>query len=694
LTPLIDTGDFEVGPWRVKPSRAEIEADGETLRLEPRVMGVLVALARRPGETVGRERLIADVWEGRIVTDDAVQRCIAALRKILRSRPGVDIETLPKLGYALRLATAPADATRGPVPAPADKAIPAWAAVAIIAVLGLGAFWWMSADIPASSKSRTVGPRSTPLTSLRGREVQAALAPAGGQVAFSWSGEDGRNPDIYVKTISGGGLLRLTTDAALDRHPAWSPDGGEIAFMRHGPRGCVLLRAPAVGGEARRIADCGAPHVRSIDWSPDGATLAVTAATDDLANGRLQLIDIASGETRALDAIDALGANIEDARFSADGESLAFSVGRALGVEDVHVYDFENRTLRRITYDGLKVHSFDWAPDGNSIIYSSNRAGPFQLWRAPLAGGAPTLVPGSGDAADDPTVAPNGRIVYESWREDAEIMRFDLANPEAAPVRAAGSTRFEWDAQVSPDGGRMAFISDQSGAAEVWIAWRDGSGARQLTEFGGPYTHSPRWSADGRQLAFVAPVSGRMDLFVLALEDGRARRIGDSGFDYFAPTWSRDGSKVLTGAKNGKGASEIQWVPVNGGASTRFGATNAQTPQLSADGAMLYFTKPALPGIWRRPLQGDAGQEERIVDDLTPVDWNNWRVTPKALYYVQRAPSSEPVLTRFDLDARTARVVRSLPGLLYKSGLWISADERELLATVIVSSEADLQLIQ
>src|SRR5688500_8064756 len=99
LNQLIDTGDFEVGPWRVRPSRSEVEAEGRSVRLEPRVMGVLVALARRQGATVARDRLIEEVWAGRVVTDDAVQRCIAALRKVLRSRPGADIETIPKLGY-------------------------------------------------------------------------------------------------------------------------------------------------------------------------------------------------------------------------------------------------------------------------------------------------------------------------------------------------------------------------------------------------------------------------------------------------------------------------------------------------------------------------------------------------------------------------------------------------------------------
>jgi len=709
---LIETSDFDVGPWRVRPSRAQLEAPGQSVRLEPRVMGVLVALARRRGETVAREQLIAEVWEGRVVTDDAVQRCIAALRKVLRSLPGADIETIPRLGYALRVIENPSAAVTGaPVPSTRAGTSRSWVAAAVAFFIAVGAIsWWMSSDIPASSRDALREPRAMPLTALRGREVQPALSPSGGQVAFVWSGEDGSNSDIYVKVVNGDGQLRLTDDPARDVRPAWSPDGGEIAFARVTPDACTLLRVPAIGGAARRIAPCARGQVRALDWSPDSRQLALVVAGDDLAPASLRLIDVQSGEARSLSALEAMGAGIEDARFSPDGELLAFTAARALGVEDVHVYRFEDRVVRRLTFDQLKVHNLDWAADGRAIVFSSNRGGPFRLWRAALDGTAPEPVEGAGDAADDPSVAANGRIAYEVWREDAEIMRFDLAQPQAAPQSLLASTRFEWDAKVSPDGERIAYVSDQSGAAEVWLAARDGGSPQRLTAFAGPYTHSPRWSPDGAQLAFVSPVSGRMNLFALALADGHPRRVGDGDVDYFAPTWTPDGSGIVAGGRrasssdaNGREAfaQHSLWLASPApGPSRQVGPVGARTAQFSVDGSQLYYTRVGMPGIWRRDAAAlvrtttDNNADERVVADLTPVDWNNWLVASSAIWYVRRAPSAEPELMRYDLAARTTRAVRALPGLLYKSGLWVSADERELIATVVLTAESDVHIVE
>ena len=77
--------DIVHGPLLVRPSAREIEVGGTTVTIEPRVMQVLVALAREPGRVVSRDELVERCWEGRIVGDDAITRCIGALRKSAHS---------------------------------------------------------------------------------------------------------------------------------------------------------------------------------------------------------------------------------------------------------------------------------------------------------------------------------------------------------------------------------------------------------------------------------------------------------------------------------------------------------------------------------------------------------------------------------------------------------------------------------
>jgi DNA-binding winged helix-turn-helix (wHTH) protein/TolB-like protein len=92
---------FTVANAQVRPATLEVVVGERRELLEPRVMQVLVALARRRGEMVSRDELIELCWDGRIVGDDAITRCLARLRKLAGSIGGFRIETLPRVGVRL-----------------------------------------------------------------------------------------------------------------------------------------------------------------------------------------------------------------------------------------------------------------------------------------------------------------------------------------------------------------------------------------------------------------------------------------------------------------------------------------------------------------------------------------------------------------------------------------------------------------
>jgi DNA-binding winged helix-turn-helix (wHTH) protein len=104
---------------RVRPASLELELEGETIRVEPRVMQVLVALSRAGGEPASRQQLIERCWGGRLVTDGALNRSIAQLRKSLRD-PTIEISTIPRVGYRLR--PAPTEESLQPTPVPVPPA--------------------------------------------------------------------------------------------------------------------------------------------------------------------------------------------------------------------------------------------------------------------------------------------------------------------------------------------------------------------------------------------------------------------------------------------------------------------------------------------------------------------------------------------------------------------------------------------
>jgi DNA-binding winged helix-turn-helix (wHTH) protein/tetratricopeptide (TPR) repeat protein len=105
---------FRVGALTVQPSTREVNNGDRRQALEPRIMQVLVVLARRRGEVVSRDELIATCWGGRMVVDEAIQRCVGAIRRLAESGGGFSVTTVARVGYRLDEASAPVDTTSRP----------------------------------------------------------------------------------------------------------------------------------------------------------------------------------------------------------------------------------------------------------------------------------------------------------------------------------------------------------------------------------------------------------------------------------------------------------------------------------------------------------------------------------------------------------------------------------------------------
>lgn len=93
--------DFALGALKVRPSTREVLGASGAEVLEPRVMQVLATLARRRGAVVSRGDLVAECWGGRAVGDDAINRCIQALRRLSGAQGGFSIHTVNRVGYRL-----------------------------------------------------------------------------------------------------------------------------------------------------------------------------------------------------------------------------------------------------------------------------------------------------------------------------------------------------------------------------------------------------------------------------------------------------------------------------------------------------------------------------------------------------------------------------------------------------------------
>ena len=181
-----------------------------------------------------------------------------------------------------------------------------------------------------------------------------ALSPDGERIAYCVNkidaDADKEHCTIYLLDIPSGERRQMTSGRATDRQPQWSPDGKSLAFISDRSGKAQLYLLPADGGEARELTQFKRGIGDRIAWSPDGGTIAFSAAPDadapDLSAEPYRL-------DRTVYRFDGIG-YLDDA------------------VQDIYVLDLGSGAISQLTNDRGNNSNPRWAPDGRSILYDAN----------------------------------------------------------------------------------------------------------------------------------------------------------------------------------------------------------------------------------------------------------------------------------------------------------------------------------
>jgi len=732
-TPAIGSGTkvplvFEFDGWRLDPRRRlHTNPSNEAVSISTTAYEALLLLLRRSGELVTRTELIRALWPTTIVEENNLNQAVASLRRALGEGY---IVTVTGRGYQFVAqvtvlvdaegdgATSPVNAAGGATntaaPAIAIGASPSsrpppqvarrWSRTtlavslfATLAVLVIGTVLYLMQPVLLRAHSTPLGPvtRVTPLTTFPGDATTASFAPDGTRIAFAWA-RDGREPDIYVMQIGMGEPLRLTQGGGVNRDPAWSPDGMQIAFLRqHDPERLDLMLVPALGGSERKLQPVrmnfvsreGSPR---LAWTPDGRQLVFTTqreAPNAAQAFELRLISLDTGRARSLNIAQ------EDTDFdtspalTADSRRLAFvrfRNGQRLGRLMVQDLGPDLRPLgppRQVP--GVETgipHSLFWSRDGrflrflvgNDILEWDTEAAVrtvHTIASMPIKVGTMALV--SNDSGDRAAITQI-RTDEDIWAVPLDPVTHVAAGP---PVARAVSTSFERHPRFSPDGRHLAFISGRSGRAALWVADADGSHPRQLSNLDEQVTGFPRWSPDGLRIAFhtSSPNQERM-VYVVDLAGGVPSKLGGG---CCPGGWSADGRFIYVGDFGSVDRVARLSVPLGTRESLFEGNLAAETP----DGKTLLYAKDSEPGLFARSLQGDVARnpETKLVDDYVAAPLVAYIPVNGGIFYLGYTPAGRPRAFRYyDFAGGAAHDVMPAPRGV-SLGLTVSPDLRELL---------------
>jgi len=256
---------------------------------------------------------------------------------------------------------------------------------------------------------------------------------------------------------------------------------------------------------------------------------------------------------------DAAPGGYGDIALSPDGKKVALSV---LGDTsfDVWVHDIARAIPIRLTFEGDATQPV-WTPDGKSIVFYAVRDGAGRAYRKAADGaGTESLVADwDGTSVQVEDVSPDGRTavlsVFGATKGDLYLR--DLDDPAAEPIPFVVGPGDTIQAQFSPDGRWIAYVSDESGEYQVMV--RSASGEGGLWQVSRDSGILPRWSRDGRRLLFRI---GRSLLAVDVDPDASAFRAGsprvlldDLDRSQLAKTYSvaLDGEGILIGMSDDAG---------------------------------------------------------------------------------------------------------------------------------------------
>jgi Tol biopolymer transport system component/DNA-binding winged helix-turn-helix (wHTH) protein len=583
--------DIEIDGEGFRVTRA-----GEPVRLEPKAVELLLFLAANPGRLVSKPEIQEAVWRDTFVTENALTRLVAQVRKGLGddAREARYIETVPTRGYRFvaPLRGVSEDTASEPAVVPERPAAPRaggrmrmaalGSVVLALMVAGL-AFAFRGPSRASNPGGRAAGPLELQVSTSDGLNVFPAFSPDASTLAYATLRKG--SMEIVVRALAPGAReVAITSDGQQNVHPAFSPDGRLLAYHSVGRGGIWIV--PALGGAPRRLTAFGS----SPAWSPDGTQVvfqgqAWTGSTEGaFAAGEgstLWIVSAGGGEPRAITAVAQTGPGGHGSpTWSPSGRLIAFvSGGRVFVVRP------DGTDLRQVAevppIKGIVpwINEVAWGPDGETQLWAGLQRFNWSVWRVrvdpetgTIDGDLEAVTTGADRRAArrQLAVSPDGRrVAYVTFQTEFEIMEQAVTADGAAdgaPVPAVrGIAGRKQPPVYSPDGRSLAFAVIRPGEGPaLWLTDRATGETRLLAERPDINYAARAWFPDSRHLGFAMREPEGNSFWSVDVKTGELTRRCDIPRGISTVALSRDGTR-LAGHGPKDGVLNVWVLPVDGG---------------------------------------------------------------------------------------------------------------------------------
>ena len=442
------------------------------------------------------------------------------------------------------------------------------------------------------------GANARRLTSHPANEAFPKFSPDGKWIAFTGA-YDG-NPDVYVIPAEGGEPKRLTFEPDADIVGGWTPDGKIAYISGQSTPGAFTAGLRLVSPEGGMPIETKLYEVGDFDFSPDGKKIVFNRNNSHTFNWRRYR----GGTQGRIGFSDPAASFYEEVPASREnswqpmwvGDSVYYISDKTLGTRNIWRYDTKSKRTEQLTK--FSDADIKWpGTDGKTIVFEKNgllhtydiasgKIGNLHASiRSDLLQTRPTMR-NLGAQIANLGLSPSGvRVAVEARGEvfsvpaktgDTRLLSWGSASKEYAPT---------W----SPDGKNIAFLSDKSGEARIYVQPQMGGDAREIPTDPSNRLTSFRYSPDGKSLSYT---TAKNELFIANPDTGRAEKVFTAKFNSAdVYDWSPD-NKWIAYVDSGDNLFGALWLyDVVGKKSHKIteGYFRDDTVSFDLNGKYLYF---------------------------------------------------------------------------------------------------------
>jgi Tol biopolymer transport system component/DNA-binding winged helix-turn-helix (wHTH) protein len=689
---LINDKTYNFGDWHFNPADGQLISKQNSVRLQPRLARLLCLFVMNEGALLARNQLIDVVWKDKSVNEDALSRCVAELRAALgdSSAAPLYIETVPKKGYRFIQS----------VNISSDKTEIQNARSTIIKVSLLGSltliliatfvFYQKSATLeqPLALKSALLSAER--LTTDNALEYQPELSSLGELLAFSVRKEG----FLIIKILNSGGEL-IYKIAEPERHlisATFSPDDSQLLVASVKNQSCQLYIYQLPTLKREKLAECTAPNASGIfDWSVNTNKIAYVHQSTDkkeesaLINTSIWLFDLKTRQHQQI--TQPTSQHVFDTRpqFSPDGKFIAFTRGTS-SIRNIFIRSLANNsnvnTAVELTNEQAYITSFSWLNNSSQLVYDSNVLGDRNLWLIDIDTHQKHLL-GARDAKYPSLNHNNTRLAFQEVRYNANIWQLDITGNNQEPEQIIESIKYNNFPSYSPDGKRIAFVSNRKGKAAIWLYSLESKKQIQLLAIKNVELIIPNWSHDGKNILVSSRGPEGYRCYQIDVETKVYQPLYSVTQQHHKCQYS-NGGDIFMIMKEPSEKSKLVKLTKEGEHKelTNFSVDRIQTTRFNN----LVYSQPNKLGLYS--IDFDGNNNKVVLADFDPTLNSHWSIQGNYLYYPKTA--QDKGIWRYHLlTGEETKVANVLPTAIGYT-LSVSPDHSKIIYSQTDSRKADI----